>query len=106
MWAKCPNRTNGAVNRLEPVLRCVGAGSSGRNPDNKMAQHQQHAVALACKLIKELHGDIVGIVARQMSAKGLQTLPDIIRGTCLPESQVLKSGLKRMLIDRMLWSHQ
>ena len=58
-----------------------------------MAQRQQHAVAFACQLVKELHGDIVADVCRHLTAKGIQTLPEIVRGARLPESQVRQALL-------------
>ena len=58
-----------------------------------MAQRQQHAVALACQLVRELHGDIVEKVCRHLAAKGIQSLPEIVRGSALPESQVRQALL-------------
>ncbi|KAG1677915.1 hypothetical protein FOA52_001333 [Chlamydomonas sp. UWO 241] len=57
------------------------------------AQAQQHAALLACKLVRELHGETVERVCKYMVSKGIQTLPDIVRGTELPPSQVKQALL-------------
>ncbi|GAX83075.1 hypothetical protein CEUSTIGMA_g10501.t1 [Chlamydomonas eustigma] len=61
-----------------------------------MALNQQHAVIFACKLVQELHGDIVECVCRQMASKGLQTLSEIIRGSSMSDAQVKQALLLLM----------
>mmetsp|Transcript_28003 Transcript_28003/g.61450 ORF Transcript_28003/g.61450 Transcript_28003/m.61450 type:complete len:586 (+) Transcript_28003:89-1846(+) len=57
-----------------------------------MAQNQQFASALACKLVKENYGEVCERICRHILAKGSQTLPDIIRGSGLPPA-LAKQGL-------------
>mmetsp|Transcript_6773 Transcript_6773/g.18176 ORF Transcript_6773/g.18176 Transcript_6773/m.18176 type:complete len:686 (+) Transcript_6773:251-2308(+) len=53
----------------------------------------QWACRLACQLIKSHHGEITETVCRQLVTRGLQTLPDIIRGCDLSGSQVKQALL-------------